>query len=792
MKKIIILLLFTCLAVASTTWAKSIDESQARSIASRFMASQMSKSATQLKLATKAQRLNAAPGSEKAAAYYVFTAGSGDGYVIVAGDDRVPQVLGYSDKGTFDVQDVPEAMQELLDSYAEQIDALASGATAAPRLTSGAAITPLVHAVWSQNNPYNILLPFRPDGKHAVAGCVATAMAQVMHYWQWPAQPTQAIPAYTTKTLHYYMPELPPVDFNWSEMQDTYLTTDTTSDAALAAATLTLYCAQSVEMDFLEQSSGASTQSIPWKLATYFGYKPSAHGIKRENYTSQEWSDIIYNELAQRRPVIFSGSKRTGGHAFICDGYDGEGRFHFNWGWNGQSNGYFLINVVNPDAQGTGSASGTYGYILDQTALIGIEPGESDNECILSLTDFLLTSANTTRDGTDESFWFVVTGCFNNLTSEVLAVRYGWGLYQDDEFIQLLSTSYSSALRPSYHVTLSDKYLVFGAGVTSGTYRIVPICTRYGTEDWRPCEGADKNYIEVTIDGNTCLYTSYGTAGERDYTINDISYEGFMHNGRPVDVAVNMTNNGESLNNVLYMFADGAFVTAAQVGLLNGETGDIVFRYMPTTAGDHQLTWSWNDNGSNPIASRTITIDPMPAANLSGTMNVLNITDNGQNIITSDKFGVDLVVTNNGETTYMEDISVSLFKHTHENYGTEVQSINRPVTLAPGESTTLHFELDPVVDNWLYYARAYYYSQGVKTGFVTSSFYTIQYPEEPQYILGDVNGDHKVSIADVTALINLLLTNAETDKNVADVNGDGNVTIGDVTALINRLLTSGE
>ena len=108
--------------------------------------------------------------------------------------------------------------------------------------------------------------------------------------------------------------------------------------------------------------------------------------------------------MAENRPVIFSGSKKTGGHAFICDGYDGNGMFHFNWGWNGQSNGFFLMNVVNPDAQGTGSASGAYGYVLDQSALIGIEPGETSNERILTAADFTYRNAMTTRNSADEDF----------------------------------------------------------------------------------------------------------------------------------------------------------------------------------------------------------------------------------------------------------------------------------------------------------------------------------------------------------------------------------------------------
>ena len=365
-----------CLLAITTTWAAPVNENQARSIAVNFMANHSMRS-TSLRMAHKAPMVKTA-GADNAA-YYVFTGNRG-GYVIVAGDDRVPAVLGYSDKGTFDSQDVPEAMQYLLEGYAAQIEALEQGVKAAPQLTSGPAIAPLLKAQWSQNNPFNILLPYIPSGKHAYVGCVGTAMAQVMHYWKWPARPTCNIPAYTSEyqytneTLTYYMPELPVTDFDWEAMQNTYQTTDTASAAALAAATLCLYCDQAVQMTFKKASSGASTSSIPGFAAAYFDYDAGAHMESRVGYTTQGWADLLYSEVASGRPVIYSGSKKSGGHAFICDGYDGQGMFHINWGWNGQSNGYFLLNVLNPDEQGTGSADGAYGYIMSQGAIVGFQP----------------------------------------------------------------------------------------------------------------------------------------------------------------------------------------------------------------------------------------------------------------------------------------------------------------------------------------------------------------------------------------------------------------------------------
>ena len=787
MKKVRNLLFLMSLLAITTAWAGPINENQARSIAANFMANRSMPSAT-LKMAHKVPLTKTVVGNTNAA-YYVFTANQG-GYVIVAGDDRAPAVLGYSENGTFDSENIPEAMQYMLEGYAAQIEALTTFAKPARPLTAAPAIRPLVKAVWSQNNPYNILLPFITSTKHAYAGCVATAMAQVLYYWQWPVSTTAPIPAYTSETLGFNMPELPVTTFDWSIMQDTYQTTDTLSDAALAAAKLTLYCAQAVEMNFKSASSGATTARVPMKLADYFDYDPEAHFVNRDNYSTQEWADALYGEIAAGRPVIYSGSKATGGHAFICDGYDGNGMFHINWGWNGQSNGYFLLNVLNPDEQGTGSADGPYGYIYSQAALLGLQPNHEGTSVFeLTAAQVKLDSFIDTRSYNSDPFTAYVSGRFYNYTSDLMTVRFGWGLFQDDVLIKRLLSSYGTDCKPGNYYNHQGKELNFGENLTSGTYRIMPMFSEYGEDNWRPCIGADRNYIEVTIDGNQCYFAGHGTAGERDYVINDIIMTGSMHNGRPVNINVNMTNNGTSSNELLYMFADGTFFGTAYVGLEPEETGDIPYMYMSNTAGDHTLTWSWKDDGSDPIASRIITLDPMPAASLSATIEILDITDASNKIITSDKFSVVLTITNNGSTTYDEDISAKLFKNTQGTSGSNVQGINQHLTLAPGETTTMQLDMTNVIDGWKYFIKTYYYTEGTQTQLKGTSTYTIVFPVEPEIIPGDVNDDGTLNIADITVLIDYLLNNdPPLNSEAADINTDGLINIADVTALVDLLL----
>ena len=776
-----------CLLAIATTWAAPVNENQARNIAASFMANHSMRS-TSLRMAHKAPMVKTA-GADNAA-YYVFTGNQG-GYVIVAGDDRAPAVLGYSDNGTFDSQDIPEAMQYLLEGYAAQIEALGTYAKPAHPLTSAPAIRPLVTASWSQNSPYNTLLPMLNNGKQAVAGCVATALAQVLYYWKEPARPTSAIPAYTSQTLQIYMPQLEPVDFNWTAMQDTYLSNDTESDGARAAAQLTLYCDQVMTMDFQYGVSGAMTSRIPNAISTYFGYKRNAHCEYRENFSTQGWTDLIYSELAQGRPVIYSGSKASSGHAFICDGYDGQGLFHINWGWDGMSNGYYLLNVLNPDAQGTGSASEAYGYIYDQYIVCNIEPGEGESEFALTAGDVALNSAVTSRVSNNANFTANVTGRFYNYTPETIAVSFGWGFYQGDELLSVLYRSGSSSLPPNYFFSTNNQELSFGSGITSGTYRIVPIYSEYGANNWRPCVGADVNYIEVTIDGDNCTVIGQGSAGIRDYTVNDIHYDGALHHGRPVHLTLNMTNNGSSQNDLLYMHVNGTFNSTAYLGIEPGASGDILFTFLPTTPGTYTCTFSLNQDGSDPISQTVLNITQMPAANLRITSQVLNITDAANSIVTSDKYSVKLTVTNNGSTNYQEDITVKLYKNLDGNYGSNAQIENQFISIGPGETTELQFDLDNVIDGWRYFAAIYYYSNGQAVLDSTTPYYTIVFPAEPQFIPGDVNDDHTVNIADVTALIDYLLGSGNAvNELAADVNGDHSINIADVTALIDMLLSN--
>ena len=340
--------------------------------------------------------------SATAESYYVFNVGENAGYVIAAGDDCAPAILGYADAGSVDPDDMPSNMKAWLEEYASQIKYMQeSGQSSAGESALTAthpAISPLLTTTWDQGNPYNLNCPdFFTYGK-SVTGCVATAMAQVMYFHRAKSvtATTATIPAYTCRhkwisgsdTLRITVDAIPagsPID--WNNMLNSYSSSATTAQQQ-AVANLMKYCGASVQMDYANGAnggSGAYSSDVPKALKNYFNYSDQTVLKYRNNYSSaDDWDNLIYEELSNSRPVLYSGSNSSGGHAFVCDGYDGKGYYHINWGWSGTSDGYFLLSALDPDAQGTGGSSA--GYNNNQTAVVYAEPKSSTPPVVTGIT----------------------------------------------------------------------------------------------------------------------------------------------------------------------------------------------------------------------------------------------------------------------------------------------------------------------------------------------------------------------------------------------------------------------
>ena len=378
-------LLLLVLLLPATTVGNPISREQAQQNAVSFLKSKG-------KFASSAS-LRLAPSMMTTAVenYYVFNIGNKEGYVIAAGDDCAPAILGYSESGYINVDSMPCNMKAWLREYANQIRYMQERGDASnissKSLPTHPIIPPMLTTSWGQGYPYNINCPSFFGQGQCVTGCIATAMAQVMYYHRANTVTctTAEIPAYVcdrywtieSETLQLSVDAIPAGSvIDWDNMFDSY-SSSITDVQKQAVANLMKYCGAAVRMDYGMDVSGAAFRNIPIALNNYFGYSNETVLKNRNVYNDVDWDNLIYNELSNNHPVLYGGANSNGGHEFVCDGYDDGGYYHINWGWNGSCDGYFLLSALNP-----GSSSN--GYNMSQNAVLHAVPKSAH---FISFTD---------------------------------------------------------------------------------------------------------------------------------------------------------------------------------------------------------------------------------------------------------------------------------------------------------------------------------------------------------------------------------------------------------------------
>lgn len=329
------------------------------------------------------------------------------GWAVVSADDAVVPVLAYSYEGMYSRDDQPPQFVAWMEGYAKQIawsmerNAGADQDVAAawnrlsvndPALLNlspdSRDVAPMLTSTWNQGNPYNFLCPADASGPggHVYAGCVATAMAQVMYYYRWPV---------TGNGQHCYYPSGYPqqcadftnTTYQWNEM------VNSTSSKDTAMGLLQWHCGIAVNMMYGAGGSGAYSEDAASALRTYFKYTPNTTLLYKENYSEQQWANILISNLDARRPMYYHGFG-SGGHAFNVDGYQGTDYFHFNWGWGGSYNGYYYLSNLNPGGsnftEGQGAIVNIYPdtlsyeyppYCTGQTTLSALKGTFDDGSC---------------------------------------------------------------------------------------------------------------------------------------------------------------------------------------------------------------------------------------------------------------------------------------------------------------------------------------------------------------------------------------------------------------------------
>ena len=396
------LLLFSMLFLVMPLTMKAIpvDEGTAREVGFKFM---NANAKTPMRGINDLQLVTTYSISRGDAAFYIFN--TPNGFVIVSADDCATPILGYSDKGQFDMENIPIQMQDYLQDFVEQIQYGIENHLETDEATARqwelvrsighiieqraiTAVAPLLTDTWDQGCYYNAKCPEDSNGPcgHVVTGCAATSFAQIMRYWGYPTNGmgshTYTPPGYPEQTVNFTA-----TTYDWAHMPNSLSSSSSTTEIN-AVATLMWHCGVAINMRYDVGGSGAVPDAIPWALRNYFGYSNELSLIYKSNYSDDDWLALMKTCLDVGRPIYYGGwdANNGYGHGFVCDGYDANNLLHFNWGWSGYHNGYYSINAMNP---------GNNAFTVDNMAIINIHPN-----CTIGTTYLITVSTDPSNSGT--------------------------------------------------------------------------------------------------------------------------------------------------------------------------------------------------------------------------------------------------------------------------------------------------------------------------------------------------------------------------------------------------------
>ena len=373
--------------VSGTLTAKPVDVTTACTVATYFFSKKYNQAPESLKPVV-AYTAPSPRGERGSAPCYYIVNFEPEGYVIVAGDDRAQPILAFSDEGIFVTENIPAHIRFFLDGYAEEIqhiiddqevsdettrqkwDVLLSSASSAPKDGDGnVVVAPLLgNNKWNQTIYYNDLCPADATGAptyggHAAVGCGALVMGQVMRYWRFPTTGTGSHSYnsnYGTLSANFGA-----TTYHYENMPDQLTFANHPDSCVEAIATLLYHCGVAVNMNYGPAASVANSNRIVSALSQYFRFPTTIQYIERGNLSSAVWLNYLKNELDEGAPFMYGGSGNYGGHVWICDGYQDDNFFHFNWGWGGQQNGFYALNSCS-----------TYGFNSNHAIIIGIRGPE--------------------------------------------------------------------------------------------------------------------------------------------------------------------------------------------------------------------------------------------------------------------------------------------------------------------------------------------------------------------------------------------------------------------------------
>ena len=500
MKKILSII---CLLLVSTTlWAEPIGEQRAREIASEFF-SQHATRATAANIVLEWAGDNIGEQSATGSALntslmYIYNRGNNGGYVIVAGDTNVNPIIAYSLDTTLDTDNMAEATEAILEAWCRQVESARkaakpiSGTTMRATTRSNDAML-YETAIWNQGDPFNREAP-TIDGGRSVTGCVATAMSIICHYNRWPEKGVGTTPAYSYEDSYGHTHTISSNslgrEYKYDDMLMSYNNGFTTTQANAVAA-LMKDMGTSVKMMYHPDSSGAYDSNVIYSLMTYFGYAKDMKLVYGAGLGSEEWNSTIRENVREYGPTYFSGSGDNGGHAFVIDGFDTGDYFHFNFGWGGVGNGYFLIPKIE--------------FYERQAAILYLRPDKDgsslyrDNLCIYAINSYKgIVPYQVTSYSTGTPFNCLVGGLANlgayNFNGDIKLVLCD----RDGDWKQVLTTL-SFNIDPGY-IAWADNYsyITITEPLEEGD-RMRVYYKSYSYDEWQWARSYDDSAIDEVL-----------------------------------------------------------------------------------------------------------------------------------------------------------------------------------------------------------------------------------------------------------------------------------------------------
>ena len=590
----------------------------------------LSTESSTLKLAYTCTDAIATRSTSEDAYYYVYNIGNNNGFIIVSGDDRAKDILGYSDVGSFDINSLPPNFTTWLGFYQKQMKDLMEQtevqtvstttltSVSTRQATYATTVSPLLGNIkWNQSSPYNNLCPLINTTTRAAAGCVATAMSQVMKFYKWPGTGIGSNTYTSTDLKKQLTANFSATTYDWENMTETYNSSSTIAQNS-AVATLVYHAGVSVNMNYGESSS-ASTFSMAKALINNFGYDSNLQYYERDFYSSSEWINLIKTELNAQRPVLYAGQSTDGGHEFVCDGYDSNNLFHFNWGWGGMSDGYFELSALNPSSLGIGGGN-SGGFNSDQNIVVGIQKPNSSST-VPAYQLYLYSLLKPTLNSVNRSDQFTISiSPMYNMGINTFSGTVGIALYDSNGFVKLLDSDQIPLTESGHGYSLTYTNSI-PTSVTNGNYKLYCVFTPSGQTNWQIMRGrvGTPNYLNVSVSSSNITFSTPDVYPK--LTLNSLSGIGTLYQNKTGRFKLNITNAGGEYNSNIVLKLSSSNSSSVQtvctdpITIAAGETKDIELTGdISLAAGQYDLTAYYDPQNDRSNTSITYTAFANPLA----------------------------------------------------------------------------------------------------------------------------------------------------------------------------------